>query len=65
MVDAVRTLFEGIGVGIHAFFSAVPIYNQISNVRDQLLAYIFGIPVFIITILSTIKLIIRLIKWFK
>lgn len=59
-------IFEVIGLTIWAFIKAVfslfPIFNQISDLKDQMIAYIFGVPVIVISLIGAIPLILKIIK---
>ena len=45
-----EALWAGIKVGFHAFFSVLPIYNQLSDFKTQMIALAIGVPAAFITI---------------
>ena len=60
MITQIRNcLFAGIGIGINAFLSVLPIYDQLNSFKEWLIANALGID---IAIVSTIFLITTLFK---
>lgn len=47
-----EALWAGIKVGFHAFFSVLPIYNQLSDFKTQMIALALGVPTVLITIVG-------------
>ncbi|MBR0439680.1 MAG: hypothetical protein IJK27_02870 [Bacilli bacterium] len=45
-----EALWTGIKVGFHAFFSVLPIYNQLSDFKTQMIALALGVPTILIAI---------------
>ena len=59
IAQILNCLFAGMGVGIDAFLSVLPIYNQLNSFKEWLIANALGID---IAIVSTIFLIPTLFK---
>ena len=54
-----EAIWAGFKVGIHAFLSVLPFYQQLSDLKTQIIAAAIGVPVIVITIAGI------LIKIFK
>lgn len=59
IVQILECLFGGLGVGIKAFLSVLPIYEQLSSIRDQMIGYIFGISALMVGVISLLITIIK------
>lgn len=44
-------IFAGFKVGFQAFFSALPIYNQLSGLRQDIICAALGIPTALVTVI--------------
>ena len=45
-----QAIWAGMKVGFQAFFSMIPIYQQLSDFKTQLIAAAIGVPVIVLTI---------------
>ncbi|MBO5578123.1 MAG: hypothetical protein J5955_03350 [Bacilli bacterium] len=60
MITQIRNcLFAGIGIGIDAFLSVLPIYDQLNSFKEWLIANALGID---IAIVSAVLFILALVK---
>ncbi len=57
-----KFIFAGISIGFDAFLKMLPIYNQLSGIKEQLIASVIGVPVIIVSIIFLIPTIIKIIK---
>ncbi|MBE6141829.1 MAG: hypothetical protein E7175_03225 [Erysipelotrichaceae bacterium] len=64
--QAIQAIWSGMIVGFKAFFSALPIYDAISGIQDQIWAAFLGVPVIVISIggilISSFKLVAKILK---
>ena len=64
--QAIQAIWSGMIVGFEAFFSALPIYDAISGIQDQIWAAFLGVPVIVVTIggllISGFKLAAKFLK---
>lgn len=58
LAQIINCLFAGMSVGIDALLSVLPIYEQLNNLKEWLLASILGIP---LVVISVILLIVKII----
>ena len=49
LLEILKCLFAGIGVGINAFLSVLPIYNQLNDLKEQLIAAALGVPAIVVS----------------
>lgn len=59
LIEMIKTLLMGVGVGINAFVKAIPLYEQISGIKEELIANVFGIVPIVVPIVTLIPLIIK------
>ena len=45
-----EAIWAGFKVGIHAFLSVLPFYQQLSDLKTEIIAAAIGVPVILITI---------------
>lgn len=62
ILEILKYLFAGIGVGIDAFLKVLPIYNQLSEIKEQLISASLGIPVIIVSIVFLVGTIVKIIR---
>lgn len=62
LLEILKCLFAGIGIGINAFLSVFPIYNQLNNIKEQLIAAALGVPVVVVSIALLIPTAWKIIK---
>ena len=64
--QAIQAIWSGMIVGFEAFFSALPIYDAISGIQDQIWAVFLGVPVLVVSIgglvISAFKLVLKNLK---
>ena len=61
-IDFIKCLFSGFFVGVCGVASALPIYDQLSGIQEQLYAALLGVPVGLITAISTTIFVVKAIK---
>ena len=62
MLGIIQSLISGMFVGFYAFFKALPIYEQLSSIKEQLISAVTGIPAVIISIALFIPTAATIIK---
>ena len=62
IIEILKCLFAGIGIGIDAFLKVLPIYNQLSEIKEQLISAALGIPVIIVSIVFLVATIVKIIR---
>ena len=60
IVQIIQAIWAGMKIGFQAFFSVLPLYNELSSLKDQLIASALGIPVIVI---GTLGIIIAIVKF--
>lgn len=60
MIEIIQCLFSGMHIGFYAFFKALPIYEQLSSLKEQLISAATGIPVIIVSVILSIPLVIKI-----
>lgn len=45
-----EAIWAGFKIGIHAFLSALPFYQQLSDFKTEIIAAAIGVPVILLTI---------------
>ena len=60
MIEIIQCLFSGMYIGFYAFFKALPIYEQLSGLKEQLISAATGIPVIIVSVILSIPLVIKI-----
>ena len=61
--DLIKCVFAGMGTGIYAFVKAIPIYEQLSGLKDEIISAVTGIPVIVLTIIGLIPLTIKIYRF--
>lgn len=61
-IEMIKCVFAGICVGFEAFLKVLPLYEQINDIKEQLISSALGIPVVIVSIIFLIPTIIRIAK---
>ena len=51
------------GTGIYVFVKAIPIYEQLSGLKDEIISAVTGIPVIVLTIIGLIPLTIKIYRF--
>ena len=64
IVEILKCLFAGIGVGIDAFLKVLPFYNKLSGIKERLISAALGIPVIIVSIVFLVATIVKIIRKF-
>ena len=59
----VKCFLAGMGTGIYAFVKAIPIYEQLSGLKDEIFSAVTGIPVIVLTIIGLIPLAIKIYRF--
>ena len=59
----IKCFLAGMGTGIYAFIKALPIYEQLSGLKDEIISAVTGIPVIVLTIIGLIPLTIRIYRF--
>lgn len=49
-------------VGFEAFLKVLPLYEQLNNIKEQLIANALGIPAIIVSIASLVPTLIRIVR---
>ena len=62
VVDIIKCLLSGFCVGVYGFISALPIYNQLSEIKEHLIAVLIGIPVGFVSAMFSIYSIGKIIN---
>lgn len=62
IIEMLKCLFAGIGVGIDAFLKVLPIYNQINGIKEHLISAALGIPAIIVSIVFLVPTIVKFIR---
>ena len=62
-VDLIKCLLAGVGTGIYAFVKALPIYEQLSGLKDEIISAVTGIPVIVLTIIGLMPLAIKIYRF--
>lgn len=62
--QAIQAIWAGMTVGFQAFFSALPIYDAISGIQDQMWAAFLGVPVAVISVGGLIITGIKIVRKF-
>ena len=60
--EILKCIFGGMEVGFQAFFSALPIYNQLSSIPQDIICMALGIPSILITIACVLLGILKFVK---
>ena len=60
-----EAIVGGIKVGFHAFFSVLPIYQQLSDLKTEITATAIGVPVAVVTLIGIAIVILKVIKFLK
>ena len=62
IIEAVKSIFAGIGVGFQALFSAFSFYKEISDLNDKVIAAFIGVPVIFVSLVGLVKIVFRVIR---
>ena len=62
LLDIVKCVLSGLYVGFCGFISALPIYNQLSEIKEQLIAALIGVPVGFVSAMFSIYFIVKIIN---
>lgn len=62
MFEIIQSLISGIFIGFYAFLKALPIYEQLSSIKEQLISAATKIPVIVISIISFISAALAFLK---
>lgn len=55
-------VLSDMSVGVYAFLKALPFYEQLSGMKEQIIALAIGVPVALISLIFLISTIIRIWK---
>ena len=58
--ELIKYLFTGIGAGISAVLKVLPLYEQLSGLKEEIIAAGLGVPTIIVSIVFAIPTIIGL-----
>ena len=61
-VEIIKSIFAGMSVGFEAFLKVLPLYEQLNNIKEQLIANALGIPAIIVSIASLVPTLIRIVR---
>lgn len=61
-IEMIKCVLAGISVGIDAFLKVLPIYNQLSGIKEQLINAALGIPAIIVSIVFLVPTIVKIIR---
>ena len=68
LIEIIKCLLSGICVGFKGFLSALPIYQVLSDLKEQIIASALGVPVLVVSIIllmpAIIKTTIKIVKAF-
>ena len=62
LVQIVDCIFTGMSVGFYAFLKVLPFYEELSGMKEQLIAWAIGIPVAIVSLAFLVPQIFKLFK---
>lgn len=60
--DTIWYILSGMGVGFMAFLKALPIFNELGNIKEEIVACAIGVPAVVISIAFMVPSIIKFIK---
>ena len=55
-------LLAGMRLGFYAFLKALPFYEQLSGIKEQLIAYAIGVPVAVVSFVLFLPTLIKIGK---
>ncbi|MBO4667474.1 MAG: hypothetical protein J5666_05040 [Bacilli bacterium] len=68
LIEIINCLLSGMCVGLKGFLAALPIYQALSDLKEQIIASALGVPVVVVSIAllvpTLIKLTIKIVKAF-
>lgn len=62
--DIIWCILSGMGVGLMAFFKVLPIFNELGNIKEEIIACVIGVPVFVVSIALMVPTIVKAFKKF-
>lgn len=62
LVQILECILAGIKLGFQAIFSALPIYNQLSSIPQDIICMALGVPSILITIVCVLFGIFKFVK---
>ena len=57
-------LFSGMMVGFDAVLRLLPLYEQLSGIKEQLIAACLGVPTIVVSVVLFVPTIVKIIKFF-
>ena len=60
--DAIWCILSGIKIGIMAFLKVLPLYNELGNIKEEIIACVIGVPTIVISIAFVVSPIIRFLR---
>lgn len=60
--DIIWCLLSGMGIGFLAFLKVLPIYNELENLKEEIIACAIGVPAIIVSFVFLLPALIKLIK---
>ncbi|MBR0439761.1 MAG: hypothetical protein IJK27_03315 [Bacilli bacterium] len=61
-IEMLNCLLSGIEIGFEAFFEMLQFYNEVSNIKTELIALIIGVPALLLTIVSVVIAVVKMIR---
>lgn len=60
--EIIWCVLSGMGVVFEAFLKALPIYNELGNIKEEIIACVIGVPAIVVSIALAIPMIINVLK---
>lgn len=60
--EIIWCVLSGMGIVFEAFLKALPIYNELGNIKEEMIACAIGVPVVVVSIALAIPTIINVLK---
>ncbi len=60
--EIIWCVLSGMGVVFEAFLKALPIYNELGNIKEEIIACAIGVPVVVVSITLAIPMVINVLK---
>ena len=62
LLDIIWCILSGIDIGFTAFLKALPIYNELGNIKEEIIACAIGAPAIVVSAVLAISTIVELFK---
>ena len=62
LIDAIKCFAAGFVCGVDAFLRVLPLYEQLSGLKDELISAATGIPIIVLTIIGLIPISIKVVR---